>query len=100
MAEAIAEGRNKTVEEGTALFKEGPYTSEDLLEKGLVDAVIFEDQIQKKLSELEKTPIRLTARYRSESPLWEEWGDADRIAVITFTAVVEPLPDALNNTST
>jgi len=46
---AIAQGRKKTDEEVRRLVDEGPFLPEDALKAGLVDDVIYEDQVDEKL---------------------------------------------------
>jgi protease-4 len=47
----VAEGRHKTVDEVRAIINEGPFLSQQALSKGLVDALLYEDQV---FSELKK----------------------------------------------
>ena len=51
LADTIAAGRRKTPEAVRALIDEGPFLSKQALAKGLVDALLYEDQV---FSEVEK----------------------------------------------
>ncbi len=60
----VAEGRRKTVEETRAVIDEGPFLSKEALNRGLVDALVYEDQmfdeVEKRLGqkELQKVGAR------------------------------------------
>lgn len=60
----MAEGRRKTVEETRAVIDEGPFLSKEALNWGLVDALVYEDQmfdeVEKRLGqkELQKVSAR------------------------------------------
>ncbi len=45
----VAEGRRKDTNEIRAAIDEGPFLPEDALKKGLVDALVYEDQLYKEL---------------------------------------------------
>src|SRR5690242_17320622 len=45
LVQAIASGRKKTPEEIKAIIDEGPFISSQVVQKGLVDEVRFEDQM-------------------------------------------------------
>ncbi len=49
LLETIASGRRKTVEEVRATIDEGPFLSKQALSKGLVDALLYEDQMYSEL---------------------------------------------------
>jgi protease-4 len=56
---AIAEARGKTAEEMEALLDRGPYDGEGALEAGLVDELVYEDQLEERLDDAEQvTPSR------------------------------------------
>ena len=64
LLETIASGRGRTVEEVRATIDEGPFLSKQALSKGLVDALLYEDQMYAELKkrlpggELNKVPCR------------------------------------------
>jgi protease-4 len=45
LIEAVADGRQKTVETVRATIDDGPFLSKQALSKGLVDALLYEDQV-------------------------------------------------------
>lgn len=49
----LQEGRNKTREEAQALIDNGPYDGARALEAGLVDELLYEDQLRERLKEAE-----------------------------------------------
>ncbi len=53
--QAIAEGRGKTKEEVQALIDGGPYDAAQAKEAGLVDDLLYQDQIEEKLKRAERT---------------------------------------------
>jgi len=64
----IAAGRGKTVEEVRALVDQGPYDAPEALKAGLVDELIYQDQLEARLKEAEKvTPSRYVKASRGFS---------------------------------
>ncbi|HVR72518.1 MAG TPA: signal peptide peptidase SppA [Vicinamibacteria bacterium] len=56
---AIAEARGKTVEETEAVLDGGPYDGQGALEAGLVDELVYQDQLEERLDDAEQvTPSR------------------------------------------
>jgi len=55
---AIAEARKKTPEEVQAIVDAGPYEGKDALKAGLVDELLYEDQIEDRLKAQRVTPGR------------------------------------------
>lgn len=53
--EAIAKGRGKTAEEVRQLVDAGPYDGAEALKVGLVDELLYQDQVEAKLSEAGRT---------------------------------------------
>jgi len=64
----IAAGRGKTVEEVKALVDEGPYDAQEALRAGLVDELLYQDQLEARLKEADKvTPSRYVKAARGFS---------------------------------
>lgn len=81
---AIAEGRQKTVDEVRRLLDEGPYLPDDAVRAGLVDGVAYEDEIDDKvvLSTEKKFPRLDGRRYAEVSPSSVGLGGGSKIAVL------------------
>jgi len=79
----ISDGRKVSEEAALALLHAGPYTASELMEKGLIDALAHDDEIEKIISNAEGRPVRLQKRYRPDSPSWDVWGGPDAVAVLT-----------------
>ena len=57
--DALAEGRGKTREEARALVDRGPYTAREALDAGLVDELLYQDELESRLEGSERlTPGR------------------------------------------
>jgi protease-4 len=64
----IAAGRGKTIEEVKAAVDEGPYDADAALRAGLVDELLYQDQLEARLKEAERvTPSRYVKASRSYS---------------------------------
>jgi protease IV len=64
----IATGRGKTVEEVKALVDKGPYDADAALKSGLVDELLYQDQLEGRLKEAERvTPSRYVKASRGFS---------------------------------
>jgi protease-4 len=81
----VAAGRKKTPEQTRALLDEGPFLARQALEKGLVDALLYEDQV---FSEVAKQAgaeslTRLSPRaYLRELLASEATGGRNRVALV------------------
>ena len=81
---AIAGARKKTEEEVRTIVDQGPYTSQAAVDAGLVEGAIYYDEMEDTLRERLGFPVQLRHGYLPESPLWPQWGEPDRIAVIAI----------------
>jgi protease-4 len=52
--DALAEGRGKTPEEARALIDRGPYTAREALDAGLVDELLYRDELEARLKNAER----------------------------------------------
>lgn len=77
----IARGRKITEQEARNLIDNGPYTSVQARDAGLVDELIYPDELRK---ERKKSASELlsVAEYVQESPAYSRWSPAPTIAVV------------------
>jgi protease IV len=81
----VAAGRKKTPEQTRALLDEGPFLARQALEKGLVDALLYEDQVFSALAEAAggEGLTRVTPRaYLRELLASEAAGGRNRVALV------------------
>src|SRR5712692_912706 len=84
----IADGRNKKEADIRKLFDEGPFLPEDALHAGLVDDVLYEDQVDDKLRAGEKRSRLDTDDYTRVSLSSVGLNKGPRIAVIYATGTI------------
>ncbi len=85
LVRGIADGRRKTEAEVRALVDDGPFLPEDALRSGLVDDLVYEDQVEGKLKALRKSDADTTIEaedYGRVSPSSVGIRPKSRIAVI------------------
>ncbi len=86
---AVAEGRGKTVEEVKNLFDEGPFSDNEALESGLIDKLVYEDEIEDLIKELAdgEPAIQKEFMYKMWREKNTEWEDFRKksIAIIYGT---------------
>ncbi len=85
LVRAIADARKKTEAEVRALIDDGPFLPEDALRAGLIDDLVYEDQVDDQLKALEKTDRVATVDfedYARISPASVGLATKSRIAVI------------------
>ncbi len=63
LASGIAEGRGRTVDEVKALVDGGPYSANEALAKGLVDGLLYPDQLRDELESVFPADYTLAERY-------------------------------------
>ena len=82
---AIAEGRSLEVDDVKNLLDEGPFTSQGALDAKLVDKLLYSDQLEDEIKELEegkKKPGFISAkRYAQKQVDEDEWNDLRQKAV-------------------
>jgi protease-4 len=77
----IAGGRNKTPEEVQKWIDDGPWTAEAAKSAGLVDDLLYPDEVQKKLEALHGGGVTLPDLAHTPQP-HSPWEDPSQIAVI------------------
>ncbi len=90
LAAAVAEARKRTPDEVRALIDDGPFLPEDALKAGLVDDLVYEDQIDDKVKlGLSNAERRITGEtYRRVSASSAGIGGGSRIAVINVVGLI------------
>ncbi len=101
---AISKGRGLSHEQVGRLLDSGPWTASEALSMGLVDGLIYEDQLEETIEGYLQSACELDDRFRSGTA-HDGWKSPKRIAVIPITgAIVEgtssgrALPGMRNNT--
>ena len=85
----IAEGRHKTDEDVRRLLDEGPFLPEDALRFGLIDDVVYEDQVNERLETAAESQQDLdSSTYGMVSPRSLGLNRGPRIAVIYVTGTI------------
>jgi protease-4 len=79
----IADGRKKTPDAVRALIDDGPFIGKSALDGGLVDALIFEDQMYGQLKDQVKTEVKkISAHNYAKAPV-SGFAGKSRIAFVT-----------------
>ena len=86
-AQGIADGRGKELERMWELIDGGPYTAAEALELGLVDGLVYPDELEDRLDEAFTEDHELTDEYglQDESSGWKP---AREIAVVRVTGTI------------
>ncbi|MBT3231615.1 MAG: signal peptide peptidase SppA [Calditrichaeota bacterium] len=86
---AIADGRGKSAADVRGIFDQGPFSDNGALEVGLVDSLVYEDQIEDLIKELAdgEPPIQQEFMYKMWQEKNTEWDDHRKktIAIIYGT---------------
>lgn len=86
---AIAEGRGKTPEDVIQIFDQGPFSDNEAVKSGLVDSLVYEDQIEDLIKELAdgEPAIQNENKYKMWREKNTEWEDFRKksIAIIYGT---------------
>ena len=85
VANGIAESRGVSREKVDGWIEGGPYTANELKEKGIVDNIAYSDQVKKLLADKHGETLQVVSRFRPYSTQADEWGYCPRIAVISVT---------------
>jgi protease-4 len=86
-AEGIAQSRGREVADLWALVDGGPYGASDAEKRGLVDGLLYDDQIEEKLEELFGDEPALDDAYAANKGI-DGWRNAREIAVIYITGAI------------
>jgi protease-4 len=83
LVNVIAQGRKRTPEQARAAIDQGPFVGQAAVDAGMVDGLLYEDQVLEKLREAVKAPSlhKVRARQYAQVPVSGSDGPA-RIAVI------------------
>ncbi|MEO5819411.1 MAG: signal peptide peptidase SppA [Vicinamibacteraceae bacterium] len=81
LVQAIAVARKKTPETIRALFDEGPFIAEDALAAGLVDALVYRDEVEEKMGLGDEDTTDFADYVRALSPSFS-FSSRPKIAVI------------------
>ena len=87
LTQGIATGRGKTVDEVTKLVDEGPFTAREALDHGLVDGLIYPDELEERLHETFPNGFTLKRHY-AEAPDMTGWEPQRAIAVVTVDGAI------------
>ena len=89
MSESIANTRGTTVEEFQATVESGPFTVDEALEAGLIDSIVYRDEIKDILKDMHGEKMQLVSekKYAKHTPEPTGWEDArmKKIALIYGT---------------
>ncbi len=84
----IAVGRGKTIEEVKSLVDGGPYTAKEALANGLVDGLLYPDEVEHEMQTvLEQKSLFLDDRYQ-EAPDQSGWQPQRAIGVIVVDGAI------------
>ena len=87
LRDGIAEGRSRDAEQVAALIDEGPFTGSEALERDLVDALVYPDQLEEELDKLFSDGHSLDDEYGVESNV-SGWRARNEIAVVYVDGVI------------
>ena len=89
LALGVARGRRMLVGDVHALIDDGPFLPGDALARGLVDGLLYEDELLERLAEGDEPvePLSL-ADYRRVDPASLGLGDGPRLAVVHVTGAI------------
>jgi protease-4 len=84
LVEAVAAGRKKTPVEVRTIIDQGPFVARQALQHGLVDALLYEDQVFDEASKLGGggTLVRVNARNYAREMVASETGGRNRVALV------------------
>ena len=88
LIDGIARGRNKPVGDVKALVDGGPYTGREALEKGLVDALVYPDELEAKSQALFTGEVETVDDYGLERDS-SGWAPERAIAVVVVDGVID-----------
>ena len=89
LVRGLAEGRHKTEEEIRQLIDQGPFLADEAMRAGLVDDLVYEDQLAERIKSGEERPRYLEQRqYRQVSPTSLGLNRGPRMAVIYAVGVI------------
>ena len=106
LTEAIASGRGLTVDEVKAIIDLGGLSAHEALEKKIVDALIYEDEIDSRVEQLAGHPVMLNADFLDDEERSVRWDAPPAIALIPVTGTIQMgragggLDDLLGGSST
>ncbi len=90
--ESVATSRGKSVEEFQQTVESGPFTVDEALEAGLIDSIVYRDEIKDILKETHGKKMQLVSerKYAKFNPLPTVWEDARRksIALVYGTGAI------------
>ncbi len=89
----IATGRDKATEEVVDLIDGGPYTADDALSKGLIDATSLPDEIHRKVRKMLKSRVFFDEEYKTVDNR-TGWKAAREIAVVYVDGVITTGPSS------
>jgi protease-4 len=93
MVDGVAKGRGKTVEDVRALVDQGPFTGDEALQKGLVDTLVYPDELEDALTGLFPADWNADEFYAA-SPDTSGWEPQRAIAVVVVDGVIASGPSS------
>lgn len=88
LQDGIAVGRGKTLEEVKALVDQGPFTAKEALGNGLVDGLLYPDEVERELQTVfEQKGLFMDDRYE-EAPDQSGWRPQRAIGVIVVDGAI------------
>jgi len=96
----IAEGRNTSPDQVWKRIDEGPYTAKEAMKAGLVDALIYEDQLEEVAEQaFGKGTTGLAFKYYERRQYHKyDWGETPGLAIIYATGMMLPGKNMLTET--
>lgn len=89
LALGVARGRRMLIGDMRALIDDGPFLPGDALARGLVDGLLYEDELLERLAEGDEPVERLSlADYRRVDPASLGLGDGPRLAVVHVVGAI------------
>lgn len=90
LVQGLAEGRHKSEDEIKAAIDLGGLSAPEALERGLVDALAYPDEVGDLLAAFAgRERLTTERRFIDVSPKRERWGQAARIAVVPVTGTIQ-----------
>lgn len=87
LVQAIALGRGKTSEEITGLIDRGPFTAQEALDNGLIDGLMYPDELDHQLGGSFPKGYNLVSGY-AQQPDMSGWEPQRAVAVVTVDGAI------------
>lgn len=93
LVQGVAQGRNKTNDEVTKLVDKGPFTGADALAAGLVDGLVYPDEIDRVVEGVFPSGYNVIDDY-GQAPDMSGWAPQRAVAIITVDGAISTGPSS------